>query len=319
MSHLIVTGASGYLGQEILKATAGFSEFKSILALSRRPDRQQAGPVVGGVPIRWLQYALPEKLPAEIGPEQASGAALIHCGYDLNPTGSRDSYDANVVGAKALFESAWDRGVRAFVFVSSVSGKPNAQSLYGRSKWEIEQWLRSEFTPRVAKSGGSVATVRPSLILCPFERLGESVSAPRGMYPRMVSQVRNFPVIPLPGGGRQPMSTVRIEDAASAALAAAARKLTGTFNTVWDAPEFTLGDLERAIAKRLALRRLFLPLPSGLMLGGLAVANPIARILGLRLPLNRENILGLRALEVEHSQGAWKTLGLRPLAPDLLS
>jgi nucleoside-diphosphate-sugar epimerase len=119
--------------------------------------------------------------------------ALIHAAYDFTATDN-----LNVAGSLRLFDAARRAGVPRLVFISSLSAFEGCSSNYGAMKLAVEK--------QVQRLGG--CSVRLGF-LCDDSHRGLSGS---------LKKLAALPVVPLPGGGRQNLFTIRAEDLAPAVL-----------------------------------------------------------------------------------------------------
>jgi nucleoside-diphosphate-sugar epimerase len=101
-----------------------------------------------------------------------------------------------VAGTLLLFEAARKAGVGQLIFISSISAFAGCCSMYGKAKLEVEKQLLPT----------GVAVVRPGLVYgC----------EPSGMFGKLRGLVQKLPLIPVIGGGNQPMYLIHEEDLAT--------------------------------------------------------------------------------------------------------
>jgi nucleoside-diphosphate-sugar epimerase len=98
-------------------------------------------------------------------------------------------------------------------------------------------------------------------------------------------------VVPLFGGGNQPLQTVHVDDVCAAVARILERDLPGTFNVAEPDPP-TLGVFLRMMADRLGIRVRFVPLPFGPVLAGVRAIEALR----VPFPLRSESLLGLKGL-----------------------
>ncbi|MEJ2085180.1 MAG: NAD(P)-dependent oxidoreductase [Acidobacteriota bacterium] len=161
---LIVTGASGIVGRNFLRA---IRDRFAIYAIARRPQKRVR--VANHSNVRWIQVDIgdPEALNRAVGEVERQGGAdyLIHLAahYDFENVERPEYEHTNVRGTRNVLEQAKRLAVRHFVFASSVaacefpapgetideSTPPDAEFPYARSKKvgeelvrEYSQWLR---------------------------------------------------------------------------------------------------------------------------------------------------------------------------------
>jgi nucleoside-diphosphate-sugar epimerase len=277
-SAVVVTGASGSLGRPLCALLA--RRGREVRALVRDPAAF-AAPAPG---VRVGRCDLPDVLDESL---LAGAAALVHCAYATRETGEARARRVNEDGTRRLFDATRRAGVPRFVFVSSVVAHPDAPNYYGRSKAALEALL----DPR------RDLVVRPGTILA---REGHSI------FQQMRDAARRTHVLPVFGGGRQPLQTVHVDDVCEAIVRALERDLTGTLNVAEPEP-VAFGTFLRMMTKRLGVRCLFVPLPFAPVLAVLRVVEA----LGLPSPLRSESLLGVKALRRVPVTEDLARLGLR--------
>ena len=125
-------------------------------------------------------------------------------------------------------ERAEPPAVSRAVFLSSLSARPGATSVYARQKLDAEALFAAD----------GDAVIRAGLVLGPGGLVGDTVAL-----------MRRVRVVPLIGGGRQPVQPVGVEDLATIVERIVTRDdLTGTY-VVADPTPTTAAALYRAIAR----------------------------------------------------------------------
>ncbi|WP_457967234.1 sugar nucleotide-binding protein [Pseudomonas sp. R4-84] len=270
---LVITGATGYIGQR-LSALAAASGHEVICA-TRRPCAAAHA---------WLPYDL--RGPA---PECPAGTqALIHLATDTAHTDP----DEELRAAQALIRCA-RQGSAKFVFISSQTAEAAAPSVYGRTKWRIEQ--------DVLAAGGTV--VRP----------GQVYGGPeRGLFGLLCGLVRRSPFIPvlLPAPRVQP---IHVDDLAASILAVVERDdIRAEILNLGAARPITFGHFLMSIAThRVRATRLPIPVPVALLR---LLRRSLGQSLSMKLGLTR--IFSLVQLPPMDSEHSLQEIGirLRPLA-----
>ena len=174
----VVTGAAGWLGQNLVRTLAG--DGRPIRCLvhveSDAPLLEVVGPTVDVVVGDVRDPAAVDRLFDGIGE-----ATVFHAASVIHPTHrTRELFDVNVGGTQLVLDRARRAGARRFIHVSSNSpfgtndratGRFTEDSpydpylAYGRSKWEAEQLVRR------ASDRGDVAAVviRPPWFYGPWQ------------------------------------------------------------------------------------------------------------------------------------------------------
>ena len=252
--NLLVTGAAGFLGSEVLLRAAGRGLGVTGTA------RQARGPALAAItPADIL-------VPGALDGLMPQGGVVVHAaGLAHAPHAARDAFQAvNVEGTRHVMQSAIDRGVRRVVLVSSVAVYGNDRGVacdetadclptgpYAESKHDAEQLARR----MAAAAGIELAVLRMSTIY------GE---ADRGNIMRLVNALARGRFVWI-GDGANRKSLVYKSDAADACLLAALH--TGgprCFNV--SAPPVAMREIVEAISVALGRTPPALRVPAALAL-----------------------------------------------------
>ena len=274
-----VTGATGFVGKRFVERL--HERGVDVRAMVRDPEAPYPFARPGIARFRC-------DLPDRIDPAALEGArAIVHCAYTTRFTDMDSARRSNEEGTRALLEKSRAAGVRQFIFLSSQSAHEEAKSYYGRSKLELERLLSPD-TDAILRSGLVIG------------REGN------GLFHRMRDMVRGARVIPLFGGGKQPIQTIHVDDLCAAIESAIDRGLAGLY-TVAEPRALEMGELLRMIAARLGKKPVFVPFPIPPALAVLRVIE------GLRIPfpVSSENLLGLECLRASDTKLDLERLGVR--------
>lgn len=277
MTTVAITGAAGFLGGALCRACA--ARGWTVRALVRDPARFAGTP--GVTPMRL-------ELPDHVDDTSLAGAdVLVHCAYATRETDLTRAQRVNEEGTRRLLDAARRAGVPRAVFVSTIAAAADAPNYYARSKHALERL----FDP------ARDAIVRPGLIVGPDGH---------GLFQQLLDNMRRLGVVPVFGGGTQPLQTVHVDDVCEAIARIVERDLTGAFNVAEPDPPTFRAFLD-AMANRVGRRVRFVPLPFGPVL---AVVRGIES-LRVPFPLRSESLLGLQGLRRVEVAGDLERLGLR--------
>ena len=246
---LLITGATGYIGTRLRHIAKNRGH--EVIGLCRRKGAFAAE--------EWLHYDIADKVPVEV---PADAGAVIHLAINSKLTSENDCI-AEISAARLLLSAALCSGAK-FIFVSSQTADKDAPTMYGRTKWAIEQ--------EVLKAGAWV--IRPGQVYGGDEK---------GLFGTLSAAVRSLPVLPafLPAPYVQP---VHVDDLANALLAVAERNdLTPrVFCVAAEQPVTFTCFLALIASERLRVRRIFLPVPTFLIrLATLVLGERVSIKLGI--------------------------------------
>lgn len=256
---ILITGASGFIGSHLVEHF--HRKGWTVIAVVRSTPPQA---IEGVLYYHW-------DIAKQPGEDMLAGVDhLVHCAY-VKFDNNKDADRINIEGTKRLLELSRRSGVKRNIFLSSMSAGENARSHYGRQKFEIEKLFNAE----------NDTVIRPGLVL------GNG-----GLFSEMSKFIREKKIVPLIDGGRQPLQTIHIDDLVKAVDAALQKQLHGVF-TVAETKPVLYSEFYKALAEALKVKAKFVPVPSWMVSAGIAVFS----MLGVKIPVSRENLLGLKSLK----------------------
>lgn len=268
---ILVTGATGFLGAEILRRAS--ARGWRVRGLARHPERAEA---LGRLPhVELFRGDVAE--PEELDEAFEDVTAVVHLVGIIAERGDQTFRRVHVDGTRDVLAAAGRSGVRRFVHTSALGVEAGREaSAYFRTKWEAEEAVRT--------SGLAATIFRPSLVFGPDDLF----------FNRLATAIRWSPFVPLPGSGKSRFQPVWVGDVAECFLQAA--RMSATPRPVYDLAGpvvLTLREIVTVLAGVLGTRRATLPLPLGLVSAGAAVAE---RVLPAP-PVTREQ---LKMLEIDN-------------------
>ncbi|MGI3903993.1 MAG: NAD-dependent epimerase/dehydratase family protein [Janthinobacterium lividum] len=271
MGLFAVTGASGFIGQEVCRRLRDAGE--DVIALGR-----------SGTGEGWGQWALGEPLPEAC---RAAGTVVHLASATLGVSGAlrTAAIETDVSGTRVLIEQlrGWRRGGsrHRLIFVSSQSARPEAVNAYGRSKWAIEQLLAED----------DEIVLRPGLV---YSEPPQSVFA-------MFDKLSRLPALPA-FDGPPSIQPVHVREVADAIVRAGAMKRPPRLLMLGAVAPLTFADAIRATARRCGRRApTMLPIP---MQPVRLAANLVDRMLGATLTERLDGLAGLQPIDTAPSLAA---------------
>jgi uncharacterized protein YbjT (DUF2867 family) len=290
---VFVTGASGFVGEEILNHLhqAGHS----IRILARDPLSAR----VREAAARYkAEVHSGDILDAASLPQGLRGMdAVIHLVGIISEVGRNTFEHVHTQGTQAIVTGAQQAGVKRFVHMSALGSRAGAVSRYHQSKWAAEEIVR--------RSGLDFTIFRPSIIYGPKDHF---VNMFDGM-------ARLSPVLPVMGNGQLKLQPVPVEDVASCFVGALGEaKSIGQHYDLCGKDVLTFVEVLDSILEVTGRRRLKLHVPMSVARLQAAILETIcSKLLGKAPPLNRDQLLMLGEDNVGNPQPSNEFFGLKPI------
>ena len=290
--NVFVTGATGFVGQEILRQLRAAGHSLRVLARDPRSPRaleavnRYRAQVHGGNVLN----------AASLAGGLRGMDAVIHLVGIISEVGESTFENVHTRGTENVVQAAREAGVKRFVHMSALGTRPNAASRYHRSKWAAEE--------RVRRSGLAHTIFRPSIIYGPDD----------GFVNLFARMSRYSPVLPVMGSGQSKFQPVPVEDVAVCFVKALSepRSIDGRYD-VCGTEVLTLEQILDLILEVTGRKRWKLPLPWWLArCQATFLEFAVGRLLRKPPPLNRDQLIMLREDNVGDPAGAQALFGIRP-------
>lgn len=193
---------------------------------------------------------------------------LVHAAHDF----SLDAFHRNHQGTIAWFDAARAAGVPHQIFVSSFSARPDTPSIYGKTKYAIEQHFLAH----------NAIVVRPGL-----------VTGPGGLYARLVDKLPTL--APLVAPDVRSVAIIPLEDFLAAMTALALHPQPGAWNLF--APGLlTTREFTHLVWRAQKKRGIIIPIPPALAIAVLRATRNITLLdslqgqLANRVPIHASDL-----------------------------
>lgn len=270
---IIITGANGFLGSALVE------DFRQdgwrVIALVRNAQKYKAPGVT------YVEYDLAKPFDASVF---AGADYLVHAAYVKSDNKHPDALSINVEGAKRLLKASRQHKLKRNVFISSMSAHSGAESTYGKQKLAVEKLF----------SGPDCTVIRSGLIM------GNG-----GMVGQMAAFMKSKHVVPLIGGGEQPLQVIAVYDLVRVIKAVLASNQSGLL-TIATPEIYSYKTFYKALSKHLGTPVLFVPVPYALLMGGVKLTT----LLHLPLSINEDNVLGLKNLRSANTADDLRTIDI---------
>lgn len=186
---ILITGAGGFVGRHLLRRIAP-REFESVCCVSRSAP---SGELSERGDLRFVRANFLD-LDAYAS-ELEKAEAVVHLAAVTGRAPRKEHFRVNAEGTAQLINECKQRGVRRFLYVSSIAaGYANVRHYhYAQSKQRAEQIVRD--------SGLDFAIVRPTIVLAQDAPLWGSLLGAAGRSP-----------IKMPGNGRARIQPIWVDD-----------------------------------------------------------------------------------------------------------
>ena len=250
-----VTGANGYVGS----CVADYLRKHNFLVYEM------------GRSFKSRQYFIPFSLEKEISPKSFKNIdVLIHCAWDFKQIMWKDIIRINVNGSLRLFKAAKKDGVKKIIFISTMSAFEGCKSLYGKAKLEVERKAR-EFNALV---------VRPGLVY-------NNRSA--GMVGALEKLITISPLVPIVAGN-QVLYLCHSEDLSKLVTRSCTSNIKITKPIIAASEKgLRFREILRILAERKGKKRIFIPIPSWIVLFLLKIVEKV----GIKTRLKSDSLISL--------------------------
>ncbi len=268
---LLVTGATGFLGQAVCQALAEQADTQVVGTGRSRPSTPGAIPLVAvgdiGADTDWTAALQGIEVVVHI-------AARLNLASDTSPDPLAEYRRTNLQGTLSLARQALAAGVRRLIFISSVgvngsfttgtafdeSSQPVPDGDYARSKFEAEEALRA----LVRDTSMDVVIIRPPLIYAAHARRN---------FPRLLKLVDSG--LPLPFGALDNRrSMVALENLVDFIVLCTRHPAAGNeLFLISDGEDASTAQIVRYLAASMGRSARLVPVPDALMRWGAKLAG----------------------------------------------
>jgi NADH dehydrogenase len=262
--RILVTGASGFIGQSLVRRL--LSRGHTVRALVRRDP--------AAVTATGPEYVRGDMTDHEALDRACVGMdTIVHLACATGVADPAVARAVNVEGTRALLDAAKKRGVRRFVFVSTISATRERMGPYGQTKLEGERMVEA--------SGLDWVILRPSLVYG---------SSSIGLFATLAAYLRSLPVVPVIGDGEIELDPIHVEDVNAVIEQCLTRSdVVGKTYDLLGPDRVTFNDFLALVARSLGVTKPVFHIPG-------FVALPMAQILGMiskKPPVSVDNVLGM--------------------------
>jgi uncharacterized protein YbjT (DUF2867 family) len=271
--RVFVTGATGFVGQEILRQlhAGGYG----VRILTRNPASVAARKTGSNYAAEIQTGDVLDT--AALADGLRGCAAAIHLVGIISEVGAQTFENLHTRATEAVVTAAKAAGVRRFLHMSALGTRSNAASRYHQTKWAAEEIVR--------RSGLDWTLFRPSLIF-----------GPRDAFVNLFAGMARFsPMLPVMGRGRSQMQPVAVADVATCFVKALSEpSSSGQTLDLCGPDRLTMPEILRAILAATGRKRAIVrvPLPVARVQAA-ALEFVFAQLLRRAPPLNRDQLLML--------------------------
>lgn len=215
----------------------------------------------------YIKYDLEEQITEEES-VFAEADYLVHCAYSQFSTENPESDKVNIEGTSRLLALSRKYKFKKIIFLSSLSAHSEARSHYGKTKLFLE----------------SLFDTKSDLILKPGMVLGNG-----GLFKSIEEIIIKNKFIPVIGNGKQPVQSIDIDDLAEIIKIGIEKNISGVYPAA--GPEvFVMKELYKAVSAHAGKSNVFVPFPYWCAF----LLIFLAKMVNIKLPISKENIIGLK-------------------------
>jgi nucleoside-diphosphate-sugar epimerase len=256
--QIVITGANGFIGHYLCHYLS--EKNHTIIGLAHHlPTTHQHK-------IQYRAFDL-ANFASDVIPENTD--IVIHTAYQFK-NNLREGIDLNYKATKRLYDFSQQKKVKLFIYFSSFAATSESISAYGQSKYQTSNLFDLE----------------KDLVIAPGLVIGNG-----GLFSRISAIIEQSKLIPLIGGGRQPLQYIDIQDLARIISNAIDHQIRGNYLLAHPST-IEMRDFYHEIAKSLHRKPVFIPINyffSEMMFN-------LIQWLKLGLGFDKENFMGLKQM-----------------------
>jgi NADH dehydrogenase len=271
--NVLLTGATGFVGEEVLRQLRGAGHSIRILARNPASRRVQEARARHGVEVHPGEIADAASLAGACN----GMAAVIHLVGIISEVGRSTFENIHTQGTGNIIAAAQSAGARRFLLMSALGARAAAPSRYHQTKWAAEQSVRA--------SGLDYTIFRPSLIY-----------GPRDHFVNLFATIARFsPIVPVLGRRGARFQPVAVEAVARAFVQALVTpESIGKTYDLCGPDRLTLSEIVESVLEATRRRRFKVRVPAGLAWAQAALLEQVCpKLLGRAPPLNRDQLIML--------------------------
>ena len=284
MNKVLVTGATGFIGSQLVKTLVAANY--EVVAFVRRTGNLDS---IKRLDIK-VRHGDITNLRSLI--EACQGVDIvIHLAAITSSEGIdyEKSFQVNAVGSQNLIDASKINHVKRVIFIGTQSDNPGA---YATTKREAEKLFLD--------SGLNVTVIKPSLVYGP---------GGRGLISGIVQFIKKFPVIPIVGTGKYKMKPIYVFDVTQAIIKCIEKDNTKSEYFISGVTTLPYCQFIDEIVKVMELKRIKVYVPYFLTFLGVTLVS----IFWKSFPITIDTLRGLVNPRVYDSEAAEKDLGFTPL------
>ena len=257
---VVITGAGGFLGANL--ATYFSDKDWRVLALVRDPSKYKD---TKNIHYEAFDLAKPFDDALFKGADY-----LVHAAYIKFDHEHPDAFQQNLKGTKRLLAASRKHKLKQNLFMSTMSAHEAGMSIYAKQKLAVEG-LFNQKNDTIFSSGLIIGN--------------------GGLVKQMADFMKAKGMVPLIGGGKQPLQVIGIYDLERLIELALTKGKSGKFTTA-NPTVYQYKEFYATLGKHLDISLKFIPMPYFVLATMLSVAD----LLHVKLSASKENLDGLKCL-----------------------
>jgi nucleoside-diphosphate-sugar epimerase len=287
---ILVTGATGYIGNRLVKRLTRDGHAVRAMLIEDDPLRGR----LDGTPCEIVHGDIAKRGGLDIclrGIRTVFHLAAVLVSHD-----KKRFHEINYEGTKNVVDAAVAAGAEHFIYLSGAAAMYRTRTAYGWSKLRAEELMKTQ-------GGTHFTVVRPTLLY------GPGGSQELRLY---VESLRAFPcIVPVVGTGKARKRPVWLEDVVTGLAALVDNPATrGKTYTFSGGTDISMWDYTKLICETFGIRKPLVPVPEGLC----RIAAKVLPVFMKRPVLTEDAILGVTMDANSGFEEAAKDIGYRPIS-----
>lgn len=241
MEKILVTGATGFIGKNLVKELV--KKKYNLICLVRKTSKTD---LLDRLKVKKVFGELEDK--ESLIKATKNIDMVIHLAAAVGVVDQKVNYETNVEGTKNLVEACRKNGVKKIIFLSTISAILKKKRAYGSTKLEAEKVI--------INSGLKYVILRPTLVHGKGSKQIEKIK----------ELIKKYPIIPIIGSGKCVMQPVSISDVTKSIIKSLDVKEKDKIYNIGGATKISFSEIIDKIAEEMDIKKPKIHIPTWICL-----------------------------------------------------